>query len=204
MRSDGFDVTLPDLTVVARATRPMWTAFVDAAVQAVDTHCGDVAVVGHSGAGVFLPAIAAGLGSRVRSLVFVDAVIPASTGVHETPERLKTLLDEQTVEGHLRRWLEWWTDDVVDDLVPDVDERAALLEDMPMLPRSFYDDAVPVPNGWMDHRCAYLKLSEAYDAEYAEAGRRAWRRTELDADHLAIRTQPRRVVFAIESLLTGS
>lgn len=54
---------------------------------------------------------------------------------------------------------------------------------------------------WMEQRCAYLKLSDAYDAEYAEAGERGWQRTQLDADHLAIHTQPSRVVTAIQSLI---
>jgi hypothetical protein len=89
----------------------------------------------------------------------------------------------------------------VDQLVPDTGERAVLLEDPPSLPRSFYDEAVPVLDGWTEQRCAYLKLSGAYDAEFAEAGERGWRRRSLDADHLAIRTQPHRVAEAIASLL---
>jgi thioesterase domain-containing protein len=77
---------------------------------------GDVAIVGHSGAGAFLPAIASRLEGRVVSLLFVDAVVPPPSGVHETPARLRTLLDQQTVDGRLRRWLEWWPDDVVSEL----------------------------------------------------------------------------------------
>jgi hypothetical protein len=84
--------------------------------------------------------------------------------------------------------------------VPDADERAVLLGDMPSLPRSFYDESVPVPDRWTDRRCGYLKLSDAYDDESAAAGRRAWKREGFDADHLAIRTQPDGVVAAMESL----
>lgn len=53
----------------------------------------------------------------------------------------------------------------------------------------------------MHHPCSYVKLSDAYDTEYAHAGQQGWKRTELDADHLAIRTQPRLVVAAIESVI---
>lgn len=105
------------------------------------------------------------------------------------------------MNGRLRRWLEWWPDDVVSELVPDPDERAALLHDMPSLPRSFHDESVPVPDGWADRHCAYLKLSDAYDAEFAEAVRRGWAHGELDSNHLGIRTQPHTVVDAVESLL---
>lgn len=201
MRSHGFDVRVPDLTGVAQAPPPRWKAFVRAAAEAADMLGVEVAVVGHSGAGAFLPAIADRLEGHAAPLVFVDAVIPPPGGVHETPARMHALLDEQTIDGHLRRWLEWWPDDVVDDLVPDVEERAALLAEMPSLPRSFYDEAIPIPDGWMERRCAYVKLSDAYDAEYAEAGRLGWKRTELDADHLAICTQPDRVIGAIESVI---
>lgn len=204
MVSHGFHVSVPNLTVVAQAPPPRSEVLVNAAVDGAATLTGDVAIVGHSGAGAFLPAIAGRLEGRVASLLFVDAVLPPRSGVHETPPRMRALLDEQTVDGRLRRWLEWWPDDVVSELVPDVDDRAALLDDMPSLPRSFYDESVPVPDGWTDQRCAYLKLSYAYEAEFADAGRRGWGRSELDADHLAIRTQPGRVVEAMEPLLHAS
>lgn len=204
MRSHGFDVSVPDLTVVAQAPPPRWKAFVGAAVDGAATLTDEVTVVGHSGAGAFLPAIAAEASGRVVSLLFVDAVLPPPSGVYETSARMRALLDEHTVDGRLRRWLEWWPGDVVEQLVPNVGERATLLVEMPSLPRSFYDESVPVPDGWMDQRCAYLKLSDAYEAEFAEAGRRGWRRGELDADHLAIRTQPGRVIEAMEPLLNAS
>jgi hypothetical protein len=204
MASRGFRVCVPDLTVVARASAPMWEVLVDTAVAGAATLAGDVGIVGHSGAGAFLPAIAKRVEGQAVSLLFVDAVLPPSSGVHETPAGLRALLDKHTVEGRLRRWLEWWPDDVVSELVPDVEERAVLLDDMPSLPRSFYDESVPVPERWTDRRCAYLKLSDAYDDEFADAGRRGWKREDLDADHLAIRTQPDRVVAAMESLLDDS
>lgn len=201
MASHGVDVCVPDLTGVAQASAPLWEVLVDTAAAGAATLEGDVAIVGHSGAGAFLPAVADRVQGRAVSLLFVDAVLPPPRGVHQTPAGLRALLDQQTVEGRLRRWLEWWPDDVVCELVPDADERAVLLDDMPSLPRSFYDESVPVPDRWGERRCAYLKLSDAYDDEFADAGRRGWNCEQLDADHLAIRTQPDRVVMAMESLL---
>lgn len=152
----------------------------------------------------YLPRHGDGPTLRTGLVVFVDAVVPPASGVYETPTRLRELLDAQTVEGRLRRWLEWWPDDVVRELIPDADERAALLDDMPSLPRAFYDESVPVPAGWTDRHCAYLRLSDAYDAEFADAGRRGWARAALDSNHLAIRTQPRPVVGALAALLDAS
>ncbi|MBW3663660.1 MAG: alpha/beta hydrolase [Actinobacteria bacterium] len=195
----GFDVALPDLTVVASSPPPQWEAFVEVAVAGAASLTGPTAVVGHSGAGAFLPEIA----DRVSDahMVFVDAVLPPGAGVHETPPAMRRQLDEQTVDGRLRPWLEWWPEQVVEELIPDPLDRAEIAADMASLPRSFYDEAVPVPDGWSRGRCSYLKLSDAYDAEFAEAGARSWPRSALDADHLAIRTQPVRVVDAVESLL---
>lgn len=201
MGGRGFHVSLPDLTGASHAKPPRWKALVGAAVDGAATLTGEVAIVGHSGAGAFLPSIGGQLRGQLVSLLFVDAVLPPPSGAYETTASMRSLLDHQTVDGLLRRWLEWWPDDVVSELVPDMHERAALLEDMPTVPRSFYDESVPVPDGWADQRCAYLKLSDAYDAEFIDAGRRGWRRGDVDADHLAIRTQPDRVVRAMESLL---
>jgi hypothetical protein len=201
MASHGFGVCVPNLTSVAQASGPLWEVLVDTAAAGAATLEGDVAIVGHSGAGAFLPAVAHRVQGRAVSLLFVDAVLPPPRGVHQTPAGLQAMLDEQTVEGRLRKWLEWWPDDVVSELVPDADERAVLLDDMPSLPRSFYDESVPLPDGWSDRRCAYLKLSDTYNEAFADAGRRGWKREQLDADHLAIRTQPDRVVAAMESLL---
>ncbi|MDX1511577.1 MAG: hypothetical protein R3249_09535 [Nitriliruptorales bacterium] len=201
LREHGHEVALPDLTFVASAPSPMWRAFVTGASAAGTQLSGAVAVVGHSGAGAFLPAVGERLSDRRVSLLFVDAVIPPASGAHETSERLRALLDAQTVGGELRRWLHWWPDEVAAELLPDEEERAELLSEMPVLPRSFHDESVPVPADWTDLDCAYLQLSQAYDAEYEEAGRRGWPRFRVDANHLAIRTQPDIVVSAIESLL---
>jgi hypothetical protein len=150
---------------------------------------------------VFLPAISQRIGSRLRLLVFVDAVIPPRGGSHVTPTAMKEMLDEQTRDGYLRRWLEWWPDDVIEQLLPHPPDRQALMDDMPRLPRSFYDESVPVPNGWSDRTCAYLKLSEAYAAEFKEAATRGWAHSELDADHLSIYTEAERLADTLDSLL---
>jgi pimeloyl-ACP methyl ester carboxylesterase len=82
----GHDVTMPDLTEAAATGAP--DAAIRAAIppQATETPV----LVGHSGAGFFLPSIAAVLGAPARRLVFVDAGIPpgdgeASAGARDPP-----------------------------------------------------------------------------------------------------------------------
>lgn len=197
LRARGHDGAVPDLTGVADASVPRWGWLVRQAAAATDDLNGPVTVVGHSGAGAFLPAIGAALEERLGGLVFVDAVLPATDGAHRAPPRQLELLDQQTSDGVLRRWLEWWPDDVARELVPDDELRSALLSEMPRLPRDLYDEVVPLPGGWTDGRCAYVRLSAGYAEQHDEARRRGWVTAALDADHLAICTQPELVAAAL-------
>ena len=134
--------------------------------------------------------------------MFIDAVVPPAQGAHTTSAQLRGLLDEKTVSGRLLRWLDWWPDDMVAELVPAPENRDELVSDMPQLPRAFYDEDVPVPREWSAGPCAYLRLSSAYDEELAAARRFAWPCAAIDGTHLSIFTDPIAVLHGIEALLT--
>lgn len=199
-RDRGLVVVRPDLTAVADAPSPRWRRFVDLAVDAVEERS-DLIVVGHSGAGAVLPAIGERVADRLRCLIFVDAVVPPARGAHTTPKRLRELLDAKTVEGRLPKWLDWWSHDVVAELVPDADDRVELYADMPQLPRSFYDEDVSVPVGWSSGSSGYLRLSSAYDEDFERAGIHGWPRASIHGTHLSIFTNPSNVLDDIESLV---
>ena len=156
-------------------------------------------VVGHSGAGAFLPSIRDGIETDAL-LCFVDAVIPPKVGAHSTPVRMRVMLDEQTDDGLLRPWLAWWPSEVVGEVLPDPNDRDELAADMPRIPRSFYDVEVDVPFDWSKRACAYLRLSAAYDSELDEAVARHWPTATLDSNHLGTHTDPDRVLAEIVRL----
>jgi len=197
----GHPIAIPNLTSASTAPPPRWDALVEAAVAAGKDLGPDLVVIGHSGAGVFLPEIAHRLGAI--ALLFVDAVIPPLQGAHRTSPSLTRLLDDQVVDGMLRRWIDWWPAETVADLLPDPDDRSRFSGDMPVVPRSFYDEEVPVPAGWSDRNCGYLRLSAAYDEEYGEAGRRGWARLQFDGNHLSIFTRSAPVLSALEELIAA-
>jgi hypothetical protein len=197
----GHPIAIPDLTSASIAQPPRWEALVEAAVAVGEDLGSEPVVIGHSGAGVFLPEIANRL--RAIAMLFIDAVVPPLQGVHLTSPSLTRLLDDQVVDGRLRRWIEWWPAETVADLLPEPEARSRLSSDMPVVPRSFYDEAVPVPKGWSDLKCGYLRLSAAYDGEYAEAGRRGWARRQFDGDHLSIFTRSAPVLSALEDLIAA-
>lgn len=199
-RFRGHEVFLPDLTSVATADSPRWEAYASRAVASVGDLSVPIAVVGHSGAGAFLPAIGEAV-NDLAALIFVDAAVPACAGVHQTDDRMRELLDNQTSDGLLLPWLDWWPTEDVADLLPDSADRELLATDMPRLPRSFYDDDVSLPTGWSQWHCGYLRLSSAYEAEFEEARVRGWRRTSIDGTHLSVHTHPEAVLDAIEGLL---
>jgi hypothetical protein len=194
----GLRVSLPDLTSVAESDSPH-DVFCGLAVDAGRKMETAPLVVGHSGAGVFLPAIGSAIGD-VAGLVFVDAVVPPAEGVHSTSPPMREMLDSVTEAGVLRRWLSWWPEETIVGLLPYEADRAELEADMPRVPRSFYDHDVKVPPGWSRGRCAYLMLSNAYETELHDAAERGWPTARLDSHHLAPLSQPDSVLGEVLQL----
>ncbi len=158
-------------------------------VVEVDRFAAAPLVVGHSGAGAFLPAIGSTLGNSA-GLVFLDAVVPPASGAHRTSPAMREMLDSVTEDGVLRRWLDWWPEESIVDLLPHEADRAELGADMPRLPRSFYDIDIEVPSGWSQSRCGYIMLSDAHEAELHDSTERGWPTASVDSTHLAPHTQP--------------
>ncbi len=196
----GHRAVVPDLRAAVTGPAPHHDAIVDAAASAIAI--APVVIVGHSGAGAYLPGIAARMHRAPVAVVFVDAVLPSCTGSHRTDPAVERLLDEHTSEGMLHPWLSWWDDQVVAAILPDEAMRAELAADLPRVPRRLYDEAVPMPPGWCELPTTYLRLSAAYAAEMEEAERRGWPTRSLDADHLTTVTAPGRVLDAVEELVS--
>jgi pimeloyl-ACP methyl ester carboxylesterase len=151
-----------------------------------------IVLVGHSGGGLLLPVIADALVQPVRGLIFVDSGIPASAG--ETPFVPPNLLDEfgaLAVGGLLPRWSSWFGAEVMRDLVPDEALRESLTREMPELPLTFLEQRIPSPAGWERTSCAYLLLSDAYEASATEARERGWPVAAIEeAQHLHLVVAP--------------
>jgi len=227
LRRRGLTVALPDLRAALDAPPPIWAALVTRATENLVPGVlgpvrdgirherdrepdagGGVApppglgpiVVGHSGAGVLLPAVAARLDAA--SMVFVDALVPPTEGAFTPSVGFRAFVDGLPQhDGRLPPWTTWWGPDAMVDLVPDPALRGVIEADGPAVPRALYDEAVPVPDGWSDRPAAYLQLSPAYDAEAAEARRRGWPVERLTGGHLDLATRPSDVLAALDRLL---
>jgi len=198
LSDEGHVARVPDLRCAVDPPAGWWDRAADASAAMAGYE--PAVVVGHSGAGVLLPMIAARL-AGVRSVVFVDAVVPARTGATGTSEQLRSFLDDLPVQdGLLPRWSQWWSKDTVAKLLPDPAQRELLEAEQPRLARSFYDLAVPVPQVWPDERVGYLQLSPAYEQAGREAAERGWLVERLDGHHLQLVTRPVEVAERIVHL----
>jgi hypothetical protein len=196
LREVGFEVMVPDLRDALTGTRPQWQAILELAIAAASSV--DV-IVAHSGAGVLMPLLAERLSPEI--VAFVDAVVPGDGLTYQASDSFIGFVDSLSCDGPLLPpWHAWWGDDVTARLVPDAHLRSQIEADTPRVPRSFYDDPVPLPSGWMRrHGNCFLQLSPAYDDDYERATAYEWPTARMAGQHLDITVKP----FAVgESLLS--
>lgn len=200
-RRRGYPVVVCSLAGVTDGGPPYYWRIAEAAARAVVDTEGDrpVVLVGHSGAGALLPAIADAVGGRVRGAVLVDAIHPHpdSSWLDTAPAQLREHLAGLVWAGRLPAWNEWFPSDVFDALLPDVGMRERFIAELPRLPVAYFEEPAPVALNWPAVRCAYVRLSEAYDRSADEAEHRGWWVHRENADHLAMLTQPDRVTDAV-------
>jgi hypothetical protein len=146
--------------------------------------------------------------SPVRGYLFVDAGLPPSRPASRR-ERLRIedpdfadQLDTQLAAGD--RFPEW-TDDVLRDLVPDDDLRAALVASLRPRGADFFDEPLPVAPDWPDAPCGYLHLSTSYDGAARVAGMRGWpvlaQADDRPGGHFAALVDPGALADDLETLL---
>lgn len=197
------DVAVPSL--VRSARRGRWQGVVDAAAGGACEGEGLHALVGHSGAGPLLPAIAMRVRPRPDVLVFVDSSVPPEGGrVDLVPPSFFDFLRGLAEDRVLPPWSTWFGDDAMADLVSDPDVRRAASAEMPRLPLSYFAEAVPVPDGWARIPCAYLLLSEPYGADMAAAAERGWPVAVEAGHHLDLLERPDAIARTILDLVEAA
>ncbi|MEU1417078.1 alpha/beta hydrolase [Streptomyces sp. NPDC005731] len=183
----GHRVLVPSLLHIGAGAPPFWPRVVSAVRDELRQVPADspLTLVAHSNAGLFLPAIRSGLEHPVSCSIFVDAALPARIGptAVASPEVLE-FLHPMAVDGRLPRWTDWWDEADVAPMFSDPTMRRTVIEEQPTLPLSYYQQRVPVPDGWDDHPCSYLLFGPPYDDHAAEARERGWRVAHLPGAHL--------------------
>ena len=203
----GHRVRVPSLLHAGAGGPPFWPRVVNAVrddLRQVSVRS-PVTLVVHSNAGLFLPLIRSGIDHPVTSSVFVDAALPAQTG--STPVASAELLEflrPMAVNGTLPRWTDWWDEADVAPMFSDPLVRQTVVEEQPTLPLSYYEQRVPVPDGWDDHPCSYLLFGPPYDDLAAEARERGWRVAHLPGAHLHQLVDPAGTARHLAELATAT
>jgi hypothetical protein len=195
LASFGHSVDVPDLRDAAQSGDPV--KFISAAQSAVSPDIG--IVVGHSGAGFFLPSIAASR-EQLPTLVFVDAGIPPSEGTATASADFLDQLRSMAVNGMLPRWSRWWGEGVLERLVPNQGLRSEIEAELLEVPLAFYETPVTVPDGWRTAPGGFLLLSEIYRADAATAMSLGWPTVELLGTHLDVVNHPDAIAHALIGL----
>jgi pimeloyl-ACP methyl ester carboxylesterase len=200
LERDGRQAVVPSLLGVAGAPPPHWRHCPEAVRAATERVTSPVVLVGHSGAGPLLPAIAEALPGEVAALIFVDAFLPPARGRAPLgPSGFMQQLRALQRGGVLPPWHSWFGEDGIRELVPDERLRSQLEREMPRLPLAYFEASVPMPEGWSERPCGYVLLSpDPYAGSAAEARGRGWPVVEIGgAHHLSLVTDPTRVTEAI-------
>jgi len=160
-------------------------------------------LVGHSGAGGLLPAIAETLPGGASAMVFVDAVLPhpGKAWFESAPPDLSGMLRDRAKDGHVPSWPEWFPASVLAGLLPDAGVRAAFSGEAKAIPLKYLAEPAPAARIAPSTPCAYLQLSGGYEAEADAATAAGWTVARLSLHHLAMLTDPVRVAGALHSLI---
>jgi hypothetical protein len=193
LETGGHEVRVPDLRAAAQRGDPL--EYVGAARSALTSDTG--IIVGHSGAGFFLPSIADAPDAPSVRLLFVDAGIPPCEGTATPSADFLDQLRSLAIDGVLPRWSRWWGEDVMEQLVPDDERRHEINTELPEVPLAFYETPLPIPGGWCSKPGGFVLLSEGYRPDAASAESLRWPIIELLGTHLDIVNHPDAVAQAL-------
>jgi thioesterase domain-containing protein len=193
LRGRGEQVVVPVLSDDDRGEPvPYWRQHAECVARALApmAPARPLVLVGHSGAGPELPAIADVLSRVVAAYLFVDAGLP-SAGPRLGGQRRRRRPGE--------RWPRW-SDADLSDVLTDPGDRRRVLGELNPRPQSFWDEEVPVFEGWPDAACGYLLFGPPYDTSAREAERRGWPVERLPGGHFHMLVEPEAVATALLEL----
>ncbi len=207
LRHRGFEVVVPSLGDFEESGTPYWQQHAASIAQALQSVSTDrpLILVGHSGAGPLLPAIRQMINHRVAAYIFVDAGIPIDGA---SPLDLRALESPEMAQQSRQALASGerfpnWSDKDLAEVIPDAKLRQGMLAELRPRPLAFFDEPIPVFDGWPDAPCGYLLFTPtyAYEVFAARARREGWAYREIDAGHFHMLVEPTAVADALIGLV---
>jgi hypothetical protein len=195
LQQKGYPVVIATLQDSRISARHWWHQHTVSIVESLSDLSSPYLLVGHSGTGPLLPLIAERLPSPPSGYIFVDAGI-----LWEPASRLAMMYAEnetwgQEFEAYLRGGGDFpaWTDEQLQDILPNPDLRREVIESLRPKELSFFIETIPIPAGWDSLPCGYLQLSATYQP-YADAAQaKGWVVKKMDGHHFSMMTHPNEV-----------
>ena len=205
LRQRGFEAVAPTLRNDPTSSLPYWKQHANAIAEALATlaHDRPIILVGHSGAGMLLPAIREVANRPVAAYIFVDTGIP-----QDGMSRLDLFSDSEEVarfrQAATDGLLPTWIDEDLREVIPNEEVRRRFVSELRPVPLAVYEEPLPVFEGWPDAPCAYLRFTGTPAAAYEEAVQRAqrerWPYAALDGGHFHMLVDPVVVADALVHL----
>jgi hypothetical protein len=198
LRAEGHAAIVPELSSPPNIEGTYWERHVAAVADAVRDlePAMPLILAAHSGAGPLLPAIGHTLDATVARYVFADAALPAAGR-----SRLEAFTDPDAADAFRRNTVDGlvqpWPDAALVPLIPDDTVRAAFVADLQPMPLAVYAEPLPAVPGWPDAPCSYVRFSDVYGKEFAQAIRLGWQVRQFAAGHFHMLEDPRGVARAL-------
>ena len=183
---------------------PYWQQHVDAVARGLERVPMErpLVLVGHSGAGLLLPAVRQVTARAVAGTCSWTPVSPDGASrlefmEAESPEWAQQLRQLLVSGGRFPSWI----DEDLRELIPDARLHPGLLAELRPRPLAFFAEPIPVFDGWPDAPCGYLPLSQAYDVPAAQARKAGWAYRKLDAGHFHMLVDPAAVANILIALV---
>jgi hypothetical protein len=197
----GYIAHVPDLADTPGAA-PYWQQHAASAAAALAGRPADepLTLVAHSGAGPLLPAIGAALARPIAAYLFVDAGWP-------TPGRSRLDTFGPAGDDSFRTFLEGggrfpdWSAADLAEIVPDAITRNRLAAELRPRGLDYWAELLPTVPGWPDAPVAYLRFSDSYLPDAAQARAQGWPVRERAAGHFEMLVHSAQVAAELLALL---
>ncbi len=191
------DVIVPGLFCDPDAGIPYWQQHVNAVRTSLEelSRKDRVILVGHSGAGVLLPAIGAAIRPTVAAYVFVDAALPRD-GASRLDLFGSDAEREQFRAAALDGMISPFREESLREAIPDDRVREQFVEELRPVPLAVYEEPIPMRAAQPDAPIAYLGFREServYAASIQHAMRKEWPLSQLRGGHFEMVVAPERV-----------
>jgi hypothetical protein len=197
----GHEAVVPSLRGLVTAAEPRWWYARSATRAAIASIDSPVILAAHSAAGRLLPTIARALPNDAAGLLFVDAGLPPAMGSSTlAPASFLEVVRALERDG-LKPSSSWFRQEIPLGIKPADRAFAAIMQERPRVPLSYFQERVPMPKDWIGGGCAYLRLSDAYAADVSQAQAYGWPVAAIrGAHHLSLVTDPEAVTSVLLEL----